>query len=56
MYERVAESGVKVYSEVPFHPYTLRDRNKLVFSYHSHKFTVTRFAKGYWKMLKEAVR
>ena len=56
MYERVAPSGVRVYSEVPFHEYGVWDTNSVLFCAKSYVFTVKRFAKGYWKMLKEAVR
>ena len=56
MFTQVAPSGVVVHSVKPFHPYTVWDRNAVLFSMRSHKFTFTRFCKQFRQFMKDGVR
>ena len=55
MYEMTAPSGVKVYSTVPFQPYTIWDRNMVLFRARSFKLIITNIAKSYRAYFKEVV-
>jgi hypothetical protein len=47
MFERVAPSGVKVYSEVPFREYNAWDHNVALFNAKCFKFKVMKVVKAY---------